>query len=750
MKSRFAILLAVALASAWPLAATTGDEHQSYVSYDAGDSVLQQGADDRAIEARVNLPVFPGDQLRTERRGRTEVRLSDGNIIAIDRDSSLRFHSILQSYEGASDQTVVEIQYGEAIVHRVEEYGAPLRLDTASASYLSEDFSVYRVRTDGNGMDDIAVFGGSVEIRTERGTERLRAGESAQVDREGRVRFSELARSGMSDFERWYLQRSDRYNGTASRHLPGRVSYADADLDYYGSWVYVHDYSSWVWRPQVSISWRPYYYGRWNHGPSGVLTWVSDEPWGWYPYHYGRWAYTPLYGWVWLPGSYYSPAWVYWTYGPSWVGWAPAGWYDCYRPYYPWLYHHYTPRIEIGVGFWGRIRLTDHDLQGWTIVDSNRIVSTRIDRAALTTDAVRERLRRDGTTGTFSNVPARFTRDEIRDPSSAVDRIARRGVGDGTGAERTGSLPDATDFFRRDPELSSGTRERIVRSIGSERTGEPGRSGTDRLGRPETSTSGVSEVDRGDRARSIQRDRDEEQAAVGRGESRTTERSPVIGRGADSDRISRAPEGNRSGTTGRDTATEAPRSPRVDRPTETSPTREAKPDEWRGAVNRDRRDETPSAKPEESGRTRTIERPNESPGGDNEATRDAGWRQAPVPKRVIDSIGGTRLAPRDESGSSGSLSSRGSITRPSSSQNSDGGSSSRGGTVSRDRSSGSDSSRSSSVKPPSNSSSGGGSISRSPSRSSGSSSTSKSSSSGSSSSSKPPSSSGKVERKRPN
>src|SRR5512138_199900 len=91
----------------------------------------------------------------------------------------------------------------------------------------------------------------------------------------------------------------------------------------YGEWVAVGNYGT-VWRPRVAAGWRPYYYGRWEWTNEGWL-WVSDEPWGWAAYHYGRWAYDGYYGWVWVPGYEWSPAWVTWRYSPDYIGWAPLG-----------------------------------------------------------------------------------------------------------------------------------------------------------------------------------------------------------------------------------------------------------------------------------------------------------------------------------------------------------------------------------------------------------------------------------------
>ena len=95
-----------------PLFAASPERSHSYFTYDDGGTVIKQGEDGREIEARVNLPVFPGDEVTTSRRGRAEIRLADGNIIALDRGTTVRFQSILDSYDGDNAQTVVELRTG--------------------------------------------------------------------------------------------------------------------------------------------------------------------------------------------------------------------------------------------------------------------------------------------------------------------------------------------------------------------------------------------------------------------------------------------------------------------------------------------------------------------------------------------------------------------------------------------------------------------------------------------------------------
>ena len=104
------------------------------------------------------------------------------------------------------------------------------------------------------------------------------------------------------------------------------ISYNDfyENLAPYGQWIDDPQYG-YVWSPNVDGSFRPYYTGgHWVMTDYGN-TWVSDYPWGWACFHYGRWIYDSYYGWIWIPGSNWGPAWVSWRYGEGYYGWAPLG-----------------------------------------------------------------------------------------------------------------------------------------------------------------------------------------------------------------------------------------------------------------------------------------------------------------------------------------------------------------------------------------------------------------------------------------
>jgi len=112
----------------------------------------------------------------------------------------------------------------------------------------------------------------------------------------------------------------------SAQYENANISYNDFydNLAPYGQWIQDSRYG-YVWSPNVDGSFRPYYTnGYWAMTDYGD-TWISDYPWGWACFHYGRWTYDNYYGWLWIPGSNWGPAWVSWRYTEGYYGWAPLG-----------------------------------------------------------------------------------------------------------------------------------------------------------------------------------------------------------------------------------------------------------------------------------------------------------------------------------------------------------------------------------------------------------------------------------------
>jgi hypothetical protein len=102
------------------------------------------------------------------------------------------------------------------------------------------------------------------------------------------------------------------------------VAEYEHDLGSYGHWVQTEYGRSWA-PDNRPPDWQPYTVGYWQPTDQGWC-WVpqgEESNWGMITYHYGRWYLNPSYGWVWVPGTVWAPAWVAWRQGDGYCGWTP-------------------------------------------------------------------------------------------------------------------------------------------------------------------------------------------------------------------------------------------------------------------------------------------------------------------------------------------------------------------------------------------------------------------------------------------
>jgi len=97
----------------------------------------------------------------------------------------------------------------------------------------------------------------------------------------------------------------------------------EQQLSPYGRWVDTPEYGR-VWVPGVGPDWQPYADGQWVSTRWG-WSFAAPVPWGWAVYHYGRWGWRGGFGWFWVPGYVWGPAWVSWRWVNGYACWAPLG-----------------------------------------------------------------------------------------------------------------------------------------------------------------------------------------------------------------------------------------------------------------------------------------------------------------------------------------------------------------------------------------------------------------------------------------
>jgi hypothetical protein len=292
----------------------------------------------------INQPLLAGDQLSVPERAHVEIVLADHNLLRVDGGSELVIER--QAGEtGRDDQaTVIRLIEGNVQLAVVQDsLGDQLpRIDTPNAAIYVKNYGIYRLTAQSDGFSQVVVRRGTAEVVTDQDRQTVRADQEAAIESgnaEAQEAGIDVRQAGAFDsLERW-ARRLDDEAASALRvatnpgdagdlgNLDENLRYQASSLASYGSWVSVE--GNRYWRPRVEAGWRPYWHGRWAYTPAG-LTWIAYEPWGWVPFHYGSWNFLEGYGWVWQPGYVWSPAWVYWYWGPSYVGWCPTGFYTSY------------------------------------------------------------------------------------------------------------------------------------------------------------------------------------------------------------------------------------------------------------------------------------------------------------------------------------------------------------------------------------------------------------------------------------
>ena len=565
-----------------------------YLRVVEGSATLIQAGERDGTPADVNQPVLAGDRIQVTAGSKVEIVLADRNIVRLDGGSELLLEHLAESPDADDPTTVLRLFEGNVqLVVTDDSLGDELpRLETPNATVLPQDFGIYRVTADRN-WTEVTVRRGQAEVSSgNRERETVEAGESAVIEGADRRASIEVDDAPAIDgLERW-AQRLDQDSEQADvRYVDSDLRYSASALGNNGSWVTVDNER--YWRPRVAADWRPYWHGRWAYTPSG-MTWVSYEPWGWVPYHYGSWDYVNSYGWLWRPGSVYSPAWVYWYWGSDYTGWCPIGYYT----------HYYSARVgnpgfRSGVygwagGDWGLF-------SRWSFVSSGyfggyshghrngswdgRRGGDWRDQRDVRRFAVPNDQRRGGralSRGIITTDTRRLTPDVLRDPRQTVQVLSREPQGRGGRGDRTdrgdrttrgnpgpggdAPLTDVTPFIARRPDLPTNVTQ-VLRSNGDTPIdGTPLRPAT--LGRG----------DRGDRgsrgARNVPDGREPGVTVPG------GDRTPRVGRpipGNPGDRNSQDNQGNQGGArrpdrpdrSGREPGAAIPdtdRTPRVGRP----------------------------------------------------------------------------------------------------------------------------------------------------------------------------------------
>jgi hypothetical protein len=476
--------------------ASTEDEltSLSYISYLERYATILPASQDESLEAVINMPLVAGDRMDTAREARMEVVLADGNTLWLDEYTTLSLDAVAFSRDSEAERTVIFLAEGSIVVE-VSEFALsskPTRIDSRGATVYLDERGLYRLRALPTGGLRLEVLEGLAEAATSAGGVLIRGQTTAEVGG-GEVQRTGLQFTWDDDFAAWVEMRRQVAAGESSQHVDLRYSRQAAQLDNYGSWMYVDSINSWAWQPSVGGDWQPYRAGRW-HWTSTGYAWISYEPWGWLPYHYGSWYHDVGFGWVWSWGRHWGPAWVSWVWWPGYVGWCPYGYYNSwywnsyggyyppyrppYRPGYPGGGGgHAVPRRDVmpparnasgrmaadtsssrmasgrAVDINGRVRMASVDRRGWTVVAQNDFASPNLSRLARSGERVMPTS--GDQMGVVMSGPLATRSPRDASPRTEIERVFR-------GVESRATA-DVSPLMARDSSLSADAARQLGR-----------------------------------------------------------------------------------------------------------------------------------------------------------------------------------------------------------------------------------------------------------------------------------------------
>ncbi len=322
--------------------------HISYIEPTPGGTdpvVLREGgaAPERGV---LNLPIGPGDTIRTSGDRRCEIQFDTGTIVRLDVETEVRIETILaRSLSSAEELSVLTLGKGRVyVMYKEYDRKEMFQVLTPNAAVKMRPNSVAMLTAAADGTTEAQVNNGRVQVLFGPSEKRLddravRKGERLIVLADHQ--FQQAAAITGTAFELWNREVNAHFDELHAgltalpkpiQKLPGAVFYfAQTYGNHYGEWLWDELYG-YVWRPYIDNGaypwgWSPYYYGRWSYS-GGQMFWVPQEPWGWIPYHLGVWQWDKKLGWVWLPGSLFAPAWADWDFFFGYASWRPWSLFD--------------------------------------------------------------------------------------------------------------------------------------------------------------------------------------------------------------------------------------------------------------------------------------------------------------------------------------------------------------------------------------------------------------------------------------
>lgn len=332
---RNTLLATLALATLIPLCA----QEYATVRHLDGDAQVLGTRDSQAQPITLNTPLMDGDTVWTGSSGRLDIFLQDGTHLWLDYDTRLETTSFPNLDPTGQHPLQARLWKGSMLldVQNDPAQNSSGGITTPSSYVTPLERGLYLIEVESVDRTMVTAIEGSCQVSS--GGQTVTLGRMDATYSEYGYGptpprpAGESAAPSLLAFRDQNMPRPER--GVDSRkYLPENLAAYASDFDSYGSWSYNATYGN-IWRPLPAYAgpeWSPYYNGRWAYTPWGT-TWIPYEPWGWAPCHYGRWTFIVGFGWGWVPGVVFSPAWVAWYWGDGWIGWTPYGYNGpCWGP----------------------------------------------------------------------------------------------------------------------------------------------------------------------------------------------------------------------------------------------------------------------------------------------------------------------------------------------------------------------------------------------------------------------------------
>ena len=332
--------------------------HISYIEMtpEGTDPVVLREGQSGIERAVLNLPVGPGDMVRTSADRRCEIQFDTGTVVRLDFNTAVRVETILaRSLSSLEQISNLALDKGRIyIMYREYDRREIFQVLTPNAAVKMKHNSVVLITAAEDGSSETQVKYGKTEMRfgaSERllDDQAVRKGERLIVQKDNQFQLASSIEG--TAFDLWNKEVNahfeDLHEGLTAlpkpiqKLLPAVFYFAQNYGSRYGEWLW-DEFYGYVWRPFLNNGmypggWQPYYYGQWSYS-GGQMFWVPQEPWGWIPYHLGIWQWDKKHGWVWLPGSMFASAWATWDFYFGYACWRPWGLYDWMGGYGPYGY----------------------------------------------------------------------------------------------------------------------------------------------------------------------------------------------------------------------------------------------------------------------------------------------------------------------------------------------------------------------------------------------------------------------------